>query len=466
MSMEKDLFQEYSGEKIALYGLGTETQKALLLLEDQFEIIGLLDSFQESGELYGKEIVSLARAITEGVKLIIVVARPGSCKAIAKKIGDICREHKVVLMDIRGKDLLERKLVTYDFKGIDGGTKEELYQKIDRAEVVSFDLFDTLIMREVLSSTDIIELTGAALQEKGVDIPDFTAMRLGTEKRLSKHSAPTLEELYADMENSMTTIPFSASELAGLEWETDYQTIVPRKAVCEVFDYCICHGKRVYIVTDTYYCLKRIEEILKKCNISGYTGLLVSCEYGAGKRQGLFDRLKETEGDRKYLHIGDDEAADIEMASKAGMETFRVYSGEELLDAVGNMGMGPYMESLAERLKTGIFIARLFNDPFQFDSKQQKIELKDAYDIGYLLCAPIITDFVLWFRERVQYYGIRNIWFCARDGYLLQKLYQMLDSKTDSVYFLTSRTAAIRAGVMDEGDISYVNSMKYSGTTE
>ena len=188
MSLEKDhLFQEYYGEKIVLYGLGTETQKALLSFEGQFEVIGLLDSFQESGELFGKKIMSLPRAIDEGVKLIVVVARPGSCKAIAQKIGDVCREHEIALMDIRGKNLLERKRVTYDFTGINGGTKEELYRKIARADVVSFDLFDTLVMREVLSSADIAELTDAALREKGVDISDFTALRLGAEKRLSKY---------------------------------------------------------------------------------------------------------------------------------------------------------------------------------------------------------------------------------------------------------------------------------------
>ncbi len=467
MSLEKDhLFQEYYGEKIVLYGLGTETQKALLSFEGQFEVIGLLDSFQESGELFGKKIMSLPRAIDEGVKLIVVVARPGSCKAIAKKIGDICRECEIALMDIRGKNLLERKCVTYDFTGINGGTKEELYRKIARADVVSFDLFDTLVMREVLSSEDISELTDAALREKGVDIPGFTALRLGAEKRLSKYTAPTLEELYADIKRSIPEVPLSPAEIAGLEWETDYKTIVPRRAVCEIFDYCINHGKRVYIVTDTYYCLERIEAVLEKCNISGYAGIYVSCEYGAGKRQGLFDRLKETEGNRKYLHIGDDEAADIETASGAGMDTFRVYSGEELLDTVGNMGMEPYMDGLTERLKIGMLTAKLFNDPFRFDAEKRKIELRNAYDIGYLLCAPIIADFVLWFRERVRYYEIPNIWFCARDGYLLQKLYRILDDTKDSVYFMTSRMAAIRAGVTDEGDLSYVDSMKYSGTTE
>mgnify|MGYP002509555957 CR=1 FL=1 len=469
MSEKSDLFQEYIGEKIALYGLGTETKKALLSLEGRFEIIGLLDSFQEEGKLYGKDIFPLNRVLERDVKLIIVVARPGSCKAIAKKIGDICREHNIALMDIRGKDLLEIKRITYDFTGIGEGTKEELYRKIAQAEVISFDLFDTLVIREVLSPTDIIELTDAALKEKGIYITDLVSRRLEAEKRLAKYGAPTLEEIYEDVirkSGGIDAISLSAHDLAMTEWETDCKFIVARQAMCDIFEFCVQQGKQVYIVTDTYYRQDQIERILEKCHLTGYTGLLVSCEYHTGKTQELFKRFKEITVGNRCLHIGDDLAADIEMAAKARIDTFHIFSGEELLDMVGNMGMESHMGSLPERLKIGMFAAKLFNNPFQFELEERRIALSDAYDIGYLICAPIITDFIFWFREQVQYYGIRNVWFCARDGYLLQKLYQMLEKDTDTIYFQTSRMAAVRAGMMNDADIAYVDSMKFSGTLE
>ena len=161
MSGLKDLFHEYNGKTIALYGLGTETEKALPSLEGRFRIAGLLDSFRVGGEIYGKRILSLAEAVEKGVALIIVVARPGSCKAISRKIGNVCREHGIDLIDIRGKDLLKKSKVTYHFSDAAGGTREELYRKIGRADAVSFDLFDTLVMREVLSPADMICLMPA-----------------------------------------------------------------------------------------------------------------------------------------------------------------------------------------------------------------------------------------------------------------------------------------------------------------
>ena len=368
----------------ALYGLGTETEKALFWLKDRMEIIGLLDSFREKGKLYGKRILSFGQALEERVELIIVVARPGSCRVIAGKIGDACRKNGIVLLDIRGKDLLESRQAAYDFSETAGNTCEELYRRIAQAEVVSFDLFDTLIMREVLSSSDIFEFL-----------------------------------------KNTEGVPATSAELAEMEWRIDFRTLIPRQAVCDVFSYCIEQGKTVYIVTDTYYRQAQIREILRKCHLTGYTGLLVSCEHNTGKRQKLFRRLKYKEGDRKYLHIGDDLVADIETASKNGMCTYHIFSSEELLEAAGYMGMERHMKELQERLKIGLFTARIFNDPFQFETKERQICLQDAYDIGYLLCAPVITDFVFWFREQVKKYGSQNIWFCARDGYLLKQMYQI-----------------------------------------
>ena len=46
---------------------------------------------------------------------------------------------------------------------------------------------------------------------------------------------------------------------------------------------------------------------------------------------------------------------------------------------------------------------------------------------------------------------------------MIKKLFDIANTK-ESVYFLTSRTAAIRAGVRDVDDLEYVESMKFSGT--
>lgn len=78
-------------QPVAIYGLGVETEKVLPELRRSYQIVGLLDSFRTDGELYGEKIISIDQARSAGFKKIIIIARPGSCKAIAAKIGERCK---------------------------------------------------------------------------------------------------------------------------------------------------------------------------------------------------------------------------------------------------------------------------------------------------------------------------------------------------------------------------------------
>ncbi len=457
-----EIFQEYKDIPVALYGLGTETERVLKVLDKEYHIIGLLDSFRSEGIFYGKPVISLEGCIKSQVKLIIVVARPGSCKAIASKIGRFCMENGIALIDVRGKDLCVQNKVAYGFKGMDGITKGYLLKRAAESQVISVDLFDTLVMRRTLFPSDVIELVGCRLREKGVYQEGFFEKRLQREKELSRYSAPTLEEIYEQCGLSGIT----AGELAQLEWDIDYSLIIPRQEVVDILADLYHQGKKVYIITDTYYSREQLIKVLEKCRITEYTDILASCEYRTGKTQRLFEELKMIAGAQKYLHIGDDLVADIESAERLGISACQIYSGHDLLEMTGYLGLDGKTDTLSSRLKIGAFAARLFNSPFQFETEDRVLSIKNAYDIGYLFMAPMITDFVVWLGGQIRKNNLQNIWFSARDGYLIKQLYYLLNGSDSSVYFLTSRMAAIRAGMEDEKDIDYVAGMKFSGTLQ
>lgn len=474
MSVDMDkIFGQYRDRKIALYGLGTETERALHGLGGRYEIAGLMDSFRTDGESFGRPVISFERAVGMGVALIIVVARPGSCRAIAKTIGERCRREGIALMDIRGRDLLEAGKVSYQFSNVDGVTRAALEDQIRKADIVSFDLFDTLVMRRTLSSDDVAELVDCRLREKGILIEDFSKRRLESEKELSRDTAPTLTEIYQHMleglDNSNAEA-LTAGQLAETEWTVDFGLLVPRKDVCDIFRRSLDSGKKVYVVSDTYYSRSQLAQILEKCGIVEYTDILSSSGCRLGKSQGLYQRLKGEGNPERYLHIGDDAVADVEKARGCGFDTCRLFSGLDLLEEAGYLGLSECVRSLSDRLRAGMFVSVIFNSPFQFEDADRSICIHNAYEIGYLICAPVVSDFVLWFRRHVKEKQFQNIWFSARDGYLIQKMYeylaQMSDDKEETLYFLTSRTAAIRAGMRDENDIRYVDEMKFSGTLE
>lgn len=476
--MIDELLEQHKNQNIALYGLGTETERFIAQYASTPSIIGLLDGFKDSGEIYGYPIIPLSSIPDHNVNHIIVIARPGSCKAIAKRIGGFCEEHNIALFDVRGRDLLASTTVSYEFRTGAGGnslgrSRQDLMDAIWDADIISFDLFDTLVMRKTVSYTDVFELLDLRLRNQGIYIPDFPNLRLYAEKELSKSSAPKLISIYERVLELAGGNFVTASELAVMEWELDFSLLTVRDDVRDVFRSAVDAGKKVVITTDSYYSKEQIEQILEKFKIAGFDNLFVSCEHGTSKTGELFDVVKQSYVIRSILHIGDDEYADIEKAKEYGIAAFRLYSAEALLDTLGGLGLEG-SSSIADRVKIGLFLSNIFNSPFWFEKESQPLSVKDASDIGYLFCAPMITDFIIWMKERTTAQAYHQILFGARDGYLVGRLFRMIDEgtnagvaiKSKSFYFLTSRTAAIRAGMESEADIEYVDSMKFFGSVE
>lgn len=464
MSRIEDVLLQYKDCNVAIYGIGTETERFINQYENGFSFIGLLDGFRESGKIYNYPIVTLKEVVRQNVKLIIVVARPGSCKVIAKRVRQCCINHGIALIDVRGKDLLYLNEEKFDFSTIKGNCKKELIEKIDNAEIISFDLFDTLITRNLMSYTDVFELMEIRLIEKGIIITDFAKHRLYAEKELSRYKAPRIEEIYHFILEKSKNEYVTVTDLVDLEWEIDIESMVERKDVCDIFRKIVSSGKKVVITTDSYYSEMQIMQILTKFSLKGIDNIFISCEYGKSKTQKLFSELNRIYQGNRILHIGDDIVTDIEKPSEMGFDTYQLYSSVELYDLLGGVGVNKYTTTLSDRIKVGIFVASIFNSPFWFEEEQQRLSVSDVSQIGYLFYAPLITDFILWMKERVSEQGYKQILFCARDGYLPMELYKKISPETNSVYFLTSRIAAIRAGIQSNKDIEYVDSMRYFGS--
>jgi FMN phosphatase YigB (HAD superfamily) len=455
--------EKLATKNIVLYGLGTETERTISEWNGQYHMIGLLDSSRKSGEEFGYPILDIQDVVRQENILIVVVARPGSCKVIAKTVGPICREHQIELYDIRGNDLLQEKNVVYEFAGVDGYTRDELLTQIDAADVISFDLFDTLIVRNILAVDDVLELVGLKLCEKGIEIPDFKRKRMDAEKSLSKKAAPKLETIYAEIVASFANFSLSEKELADFEYEIDVSLLQPRTDMVQLLQVAKEKGKKVCITTESYYTRTQIFDILEQCGIRDVEDVFISCEYQKGKLSGLYEEVKKAFPSKKILHIGDDIVADIEAARRYGLEAFQIYSTWELLDMVGGLHLVTSEMSLSDKIKIGMFTAELWNSPFQFEHTTKRLYVNDASRVGYLFMAPMILDFIYWFGDCIKEGNFQNIWFCARDGYLIQTLYKLMYPQEETVYFQTSRTAAIRAGMQTDADIEYVDSMKYSG---
>ena len=455
-----------SEKKIIIYGLSTETERVLIEWNGKYNVVGLLDGFMTEGEQFGYRILDINEVVRMDNIAIIVVARPGSCKVITKRIGALCREHNVPLFDIRGNDLLEEKKVVYDFKAVSGYTKQELLRAIDESEAVSFDLFDTLLVRNVSSLDDLLSIIDIRLRDKNINITDFVNIRTRAEKKLSIGRAPRLDEIYCEVLNTTGDLNSDAKELSIIEYAVDLDTIEARREMVTLVNEIIEMGKPVYITSDCYYSKTQLQEILKVIGVNKVTDIIVSCEYDTSKTGNLFEKLIAIAGTKNIIHIGDDTVADEESAKRHGIKAFRIYSAIELLELIGGLNLLYNDQSLSDRIRIGMFTANLFNSPFQFEDDSKYINVNSPFDIGYLFAAPMVMDFTRWFEEKTIELGIENRWLCARDGFLLRRLYEVMYPDVRVEYFYTSRISAIRAGMDSFEDIEYVDSMKFTGEVE
>lgn len=452
---------------IAIYGLSLATQEVLTQLDNKYNVIGLLDGYRQSGTIYGKPIISMDQAIENNVKVIVVVARPSSRRIIVNRICEKCREHNIKLVDERGKDLLESHSHNMTYVIESGGSKEELLEKIERSQIISFDIFDTLITRTVLYQTDVFELVEQRIDSKYGQSFGFCEKRQRIERELSQTGTPTVYDIYKELEEQIELSKEELAEIREWEWQIEQQVIIPRYEMCRIFQYALEHKKKVYLVSDMYYPREQLKVLLTKLGIEGYEEIFVSCDYGTAKGQQLFQILKDVAQGESYLHIGDNYLTDVKAAERNGIEGFWIRSGLDLFETINWSERFAECSSLADRIKLGMFVSRVFNCPFALANT--RLEIKEPEEMGYLLLAPIISQYCIWLYNTLMQKQESAILLGARDGYLLKRLLDELldrvgEDNLNTIYFLISRISAVNAGIACEQDIICLAERAFNGS--
>ena len=465
----KENFEKHKNKRIVIYGLSYGTK---LIVENfpDFNICGLMDGYRTDGSIYEKKILSYQEVIALQIDMIIIVARPNITELIRNRIAAFCKKNSIVLFSADGKKLNIKmnKLDNENFSI----SRELLQNKIDTYDIISFDVFDTLLMRKTLQPKDIFSLVEVrAMKEKNIQCA-FEKNRILAEQNLLASFIPNYLQIYNELQ-FITGISDDEKEyLMDLELRIESQMLIPRKEMVRVFDYAKSRNKKIYLISDMYLSSNWIGNQLKKAGIIGYDELMISNEYSTSKGQNLFNVFIHKVKDKKILHIGDSEAFDIMAAQRNGIDNFRILSAYDMLQISVYKEVLYEIVDLTGRLQVGYFISRIFNSPFALFESDGKGRVKTGRDIGYIYMAPIITDFLLWLANKIKDKKSARVLFSARDGYLIDKLYGILRKKEsliklpEGLYFLTSRILCISASLFNEDDILWSMNNTFSGSPE
>lgn len=457
-------------ENVAIYGISPNTKIVLDAFPD-FELCGLMDGFLKSGEMYGKKMLSDDDVDRLNVKNIIIIARAASVKIVYNRIRDFCQERNIHVYDINGTNLAEKyhkRVVASQSNSI---KYEELIVQIDRHDVISFDIFDTILMRQILEPTDLFRIIDDSMDIEELKGSIFSVERIKAEHELLTGKYPDIDAIYDRLQSNLQLEQQTAEYLKNLELQLEYRVSIARDKVKEAYLYALAQGKDIYFVSDMYLKKEHLAALLEKQNIKGYKDIFVSSEYGCMKTGGLFTVLQEKIGKKSCLHIGDNPEADISSAQKVGFDSFKIMSAREMMSDSTYSELELKADTLGKRNAIGMLIACIFNDPFALYNRKGLPEVCCDEVMAYAFVAPLITAYMKHLLKMAKEEAVAGVLFLARDGYLLEKLYRIsIEGKEaeypQGIYFLTSRFPCAVCNIYTEEDILHVLRMGYDGTPE
>jgi len=461
-------FKDFKENKIVIYGIGKSTQ---YILENfrEYNFIGLMDEVRTGETIYEKNIISKEQVLELSVDTIIILALKANIPIIFKRIYEFCNKHSIQVYDINGNNLM---IKNYDIKNFDkykSISTEILKDKILNVDVVSFDVFDTLVMRRVLYPKDIFMIAGDK-----INIEIFAKTRVKAEMELyyDEDTIPTIHEIYDRLQQILKISDETKEQWKNTEILTEKEYLIQRKKIYEIFEYAKSMGKEIFLVSDMYLPKDILCELLNGLGINiNVEHILVSCDYRLSKSNGLFNILKSKTIDKKILHIGDNYEADILSAKKYGIDdVFHIENAVVMLADSYACDLLKYESNLYNRIIIGEFISKQLNDPFIFSKTQGKFIVESNYDMAYSFFAPVICGFFSWMVSKAKELDLKYILFGARDGYIFEEISKLLQHTIPDIpktnYFYTSRIVAVLAGLNSDEDILQAAHIAYSGSIE
>lgn len=349
-----------------------------------------------------------------------------------------------------------------DFNNINQNT-ESLIQVLSEYDIISFDVFDTLIARSVVHPTDIFMIVEKIAKVKHKIQKKFYVERQEAEHLSYKRYGEKvgLDVIYKSLNTDFGYSEEEVEILSKLEFETELACVIPRRDMLKVLNTLLAKGKRVILCSDMYLSAKQIGSLIEKCGYPNNLEIWVSNEKGASKNNGkIWDMLFEyLPKDKKIIHVGDNEWSDCKTLENIGKQAIHIENGlslykkSELYQYLENYDNGDVNNSLI----LGYLINNAcFNSPFN-EYKNEVINLWYGYPFA---C------FMDWLTEQKD---DSLLLFVTREGYVLKTMYEIyckslgFNPQKNSLFY-ASRSATTAASISTKNDLSYVLKREYIGS--
>lgn len=301
-------------------------------------------------------------------------------------------------------------------------------EMLDSCELISFDVFDTLLRRPFLEPPHLFDKMAALLGNE-----EFAAARRFAEAKARRKYREALD---VNLEQIYEFLDYNPADEIVIE----RLHLVPRKDVCGLLKTAREKGKKVIAISDMYLPKSVVSEILAANDIF-VDDLIVSSTDGVAKYDGSAFRLAARRYDirlRRFLHFGDNKTSDYEVPASLGMRAV----------LVGNWVPGGPTCKLTDTLITKL--ADLGHRASSVGAALRDLRFIFGHydfwrDLGRYHVGPIVYSFANWIAEQVRARSIEHIIFVARDGWLPFNVYRYLGYPGKASYAYLSRAVLVQA---------------------
>lgn len=323
-----------------------------------------------------------------------------------------------------------------------GAEEHKIQDLIRQAEVVSFDIFDTLVKRDVGEPEHVHKLVEEEFfRRTGIRLEGYPLKRVDAEKKArecSNKEEISLREIYRCLEG----VPEKRKgTLLQIEEETEIGICCPDLRMKRLYGQILKGKKHIVITSDMYLREEVIRKILKKCGYKGYEKLYLSSTYHLCKSTGnLYEVIKKDypEYGGRILHIGDNLKGDYLRAKEKGIRGCLIDGRKENL-TYWKKGGGTDFD---------------YEKLYCFLNNRRRVRDCDAAVIGYEILGPMLLGYCRWLREKIEKDGIEKIFFLSREGKILQEAFNILypGYPVTQCYLYVSRQALTVPLIADAGN--------------
>ncbi len=333
--------------------------------------------------------------------------------------------------------------------------------QISAHDLISFDVFDTLILRTVSSPRDVFELvklkliaSRAALLYPEI-IGAFPALRVRAEElaRQAKQKEQgtrevTFDEIYQELGSLSHANPDTIALLKETELRMESQVTYVNPVGRELWSAAVRQHKKVVFSSDMYLPGGFIAGLLQRCGYDRYHALYVSCEHARSKHEGaLFGYIAAEQGvtPERVLHIGDNRHADYTKAREAGCSAIHLAPTAAPAGIPVAAGReGPQHARTVSATIQGVIGKRALTRGLPADPWEA---------LGYQVFGPLFTGFLYWLTTMAQRNRPERILLFSRDMHFvhahLRRFLQAAGMDADIRYLYVSRGSLLAPSLTD-----------------